>query len=310
MNFHKTIAAMIVATLLAAGSQATGQSIIRTDGDRCNNGLQTAVAQFGAKISLDSPPRRIAGKCVASSVLLTNPPAAWAITIEQVRWASGSLAPLADGNIPPQLNMDLSGISVQFPRKNDPVLEIIRQYFGNGNSFDAQVRWTFSGEDKQLELRQLSLDFGNENRLMITAKLTNVSPILLSRPEVLGLASLANELTVSISGDRRFGKEIVAAITASIPENDQPATDNASLKSLLRDAALSALGDVLDSPSQASLNRLIDSIPDPSGSLSLQLLSEPGITLLRLAALIRAGALSKLPDSAGLSLDYQPGAGG
>ncbi|MEE9426624.1 MAG: hypothetical protein V3V25_00630 [Paracoccaceae bacterium] len=306
MIFKRTLATVLASVFLMAASPAISQKMIRLDGDKCASGLRMLASLIDATITPASPPRQFAGKCQASGVVVSDISNDIELRFKQLRWNSGGLTPLIEELLPVQLDIDIKGITLQNAPKNDPVWGFIRQQVSAARSVDSEIRWSFQAGERKLDLNSLMLDFGNGNRLTAAIKLINVSPKLLSQPEVFGLAIAASDATVSIEGNRRFGDGIVQAILASVPATDLPIEGMSELRSRLRQAARDNYQGLLDSASWGKLGQMIDDIPHPSGLVSLQFQSETGILLLRLAAVKTSIGVKKLLDGAHVNFDYSP----
>ncbi len=295
---------------LLLNTPVTAQSVLRLDGDKCTSGLKTLAARINAQITPDGPPRRVAGKCTASNIRASNTLGGVELNIQQLRWNSTGLTPLETGEIPRQLVMEITGISFRNFPEDDPAWQFLAKYARAGKSFDVEIRTSFRPEERELELHRLELDFGNGNKAVASGDLTNFSPNLLSQSRVLTLAIATSRLDVTVNGNARFGKDIAKLILASIAQDDRPPPGLRGLQSWLRQAATQNFRAILPDRSWQSMNRLIDTVPNPSGSVTLALRPDQPMLLLQLFALSRGGDVKKVLDGAGLTLEYAPGVGG
>ena len=185
--------------LLSTTASGYTQSILRMDNAGCIGGLEELAKLVKVEITPATSPRKVIGKCDAQSVDVVAKQGGVTLTIKRITWNRNGLAPLSDGQLPDQLQLEMSGVKVTNAPTNDPAWVYLVDYGRFGHTFDAMLDFGFQADKGVLELAGASLDFHNGNSARLSARLRGVTPAFPQSPEIGVFPLIIDNLTIAIN---------------------------------------------------------------------------------------------------------------
>lgn len=291
---------ILCAMAIFASTPGYSQRLITMDGDKCGSDLQALATLTDSRVIPAAPPRRLLGKCEALNISVSNKSAGITLKIEQLKWQSGALSLLADGQMPTALNLSASGVHVEKIPQNEPVWAFLKQQGSGLGGIDAQLGFSYIVSDESLQINRAWLGFPGGNHVSASAKLHGVSQDLGDNPLLMILALVADDLRLNITGQGQFMESVVLALT----KNSLPSSGINGLKK----AALKYVNDelkfLLARQDLSDLRRLIKQLPRPSGSVSLGFEAVDGLSAVRIAALLNGAEPDWAREGVTLSFSY------
>jgi len=304
----KTISAMkylVLAGGIVLSTSAGAQSILRMDNASCTDGLDALADVVKLQIMPASSPRKVVGKCDAQPVRVTSERAGVILDIKRVTWNRNGLAPLADGQLPKQLRLELRGVKVTKAPAGNPVWAYLVDYTKSGRQFDAKLAFAFNPGTGVLELTGASVDFHNGNTARLSAKLHGVVPAFPQNPEMGIFPLIIDEvaLTINSRGSRKnplldLG---IAILKAKIPNGDIKEFKVQAVTSIIKE-----LETVLGANGLDDARKLVAELPRPSGDIMLRMTAAKGYPALRLGVLRKESKPSEILDGVSVEFEYGP----
>ncbi len=281
------------------------QNLIKMDNADCTSGLTALAEVIQVQITPAAPPRKIVGKCEARTVQIIASRAQVSIDVDRVQWNRNGLAPFAEGVMPDQLELKLSGVRVTSAPERDPAWVFLANEGTAGRKFDATLAFSFQSGTGALDITAASLDFYNGNTASLTAQLRGISATQPKNPELAVLTMLVDDLMVSIHGSR--GRENpamalgMAALLGKIPDGDIEA-----FKAKATPYIANELAAVLSGGSISALQKLVSDLPRPEGGMLLHLNAAGGFPVLRLGLLAKGNKPAQALKGVSVEFGYGP----
>ncbi len=298
---------------------AGGQTLLRPDSARCQEGLSALGALSGADLRA-SGLRSIAGRCVATGVRAALP-GGGALALARLEWDRGAVAALADGALPPEIALSFRGASLSLPasatarstsaapRPPAPAGFTRAASVGGGSvgmrDVSGRLRLVHDGESRRLRLEEGSLRFAGGATLALTADLSGASPLLATRPAIGALGLSLHRLEITLSAPPGAPHPLLEALLAGGGANN-PARGQGALKGAAGDFLRTRLGPVLGAGGLARAEAFLKDAPRPAHPLHLALRSEAGLALPRLLAFRGDGTGGEILAGATLEIAYGP----
>ncbi len=307
-NVHFKIRNLALAGFVLLSTTASGyaQSILRMDNAGCIGGLEDLAKLIKVEIKPATSPRKVIGKCDAQSVDVMAERAGVTLKIERITWNRNGLAPLSDGQLPDQLQLEMRGVKVTNAPANDPAWDYLVDYGRSGRAFDATLDFGFQADKGLLELAGASLDFHNGNSARLSARLRGVTPAFPKSPEIGVFPLIIDNLTIAINS-RDTRKNPLLELGVAMLKGKIPNGDIDGFRSLATLYIATELSKVMNGNDLASVNRLVSDLPRPKGGALLHLNADGGFPVLRLGLLAKGNKPAKALE--GVSVEFGYGAG-
>lgn len=199
-----------------------------------------------------------------------------------VPWVLGTVWPDGTGKFPGDLQLRVKGLQRVMHTGTAPIDYLFAAQARLG-AIDGSASLYWVPDTKTLTVSSLDLDFPGKNTLSLKGRITNVDPVAVraTGQTPTGFALTDAELDVTTHG--LFEEYLLPPlVNAALPKG-------AADVERVRKQVLELLADLPDaavpSGTKDALNRLIDELPNPSGTLVAQFRSEPGFGSDRLAPL-------------------------
>ncbi len=227
-------------------------------------------------------------------------------TIDRLWWSDGlptgdRSGPLA---IPETLELGIDGLRIGV-FVDDPVWNYLMEAQRQAAGIDIRLAARWSPETQILDLDFMKVDFPGDNVLLASGTLTDLDPA------DFGAGARLTGLDLSVTTNGLFETYLLMPIgQALLAGSTDPTADVAAIKA--RASAAVAAAPIPDAASRAALIRLIEDMPNPSGTVELTLLSDNGFGLTAFAPFVSGlppawTAVSGLIDGARLTVSYAPG---
>ena len=291
---------ILFAIAIFCSSPVISQSMITLDGDKCGSDLQAFAALSNSRVRPAASARRLLGKCEAQNISISNRATGITLRIEQLKWQSGALSLLAEGQIPATLNLSASGVRVEKIPPNEPFWTFLKQQSTGQGGLELQFGFSFNSSKQSLHLNQARLGFPRGNHVGASAKLRGVRQDIGDNPLLMILALVADDLKLNITGQGQFMEKFIMAVT----ENSLPEFGINGLKKEALKYVNDELKFLLARQDLSDLRRLIKQLPRPSGSVSLGFNAVEGLSAVRIAALLNGAAPDWAREGVTLSFSY------
>lgn len=203
--------------------------------------------------------------------------------IGQLRWQGVGLEAFVKDQTPPtSLSVRAKNLRV-IATPGDPVLDYLLRAQAARNGIEASFGANWDPATKRLDLTGLTLDFPGENSVQVAGAvdridLSSQDAILLS----LGGTAL-RALRIDVVSNGLFENTVLMALGGALLDRTDP--PEKQVERLKADAVtwINSLPDSLvDAPSKAAMARLASDMPNPNGTMTLELLAPDGFVLARL----------------------------
>jgi hypothetical protein len=300
--------------MAALASPAAAQEMTAADCDALVDKVQGALSSMSVTFGDVAAE---GGQCVVQQVASTSGRPGgpeWRADRVAVQGA-GPGGTFAETGLLTSLALDIRGLNIA-PDFPDPVpahLVGVQPYL---RGIDATVGLNWDSAERSLSISRLLVDFAGNDKLDLTARVTNVDASNLSGA-MIGLASfLVTDADIKITSRGLLTAVVTAAMGPKLAADD--AARDEALRAIQAEATtlISRLpGTTFSLGSKSALRSLMGDLPDPVGTLRIKLQSDAGIGPVNVMRYALNGAPATLADIAplfdGLRVDIAwPGAFG
>jgi len=228
-------------------------------------------------------------------------------------WATEGYDPADPAALPRALSVEIEGIN-QLLHTGDPVFDYLLRFQMRASSTQARMDLHWDEAEQRLELERLEIDFPGQNSLSLSATLAGIDLGSVGMAQISAMSSGLARLDLEIETNGLFESLALIPLGNALidPWGAEPAEQVAQFKA----AAAGWLSDLpeanLDGASRTALLDLLDTLPNPAGTLRIRAGAEPpfgpsrfmGAALFGLAA--PGGGGEQLLEGVRLSFDWQP----
>lgn len=206
-----------------------------------------------------------------------------------VPWFLGTAWPDGTGKFPGDLQLRVKGLQ-HVIQLGDAPADYLFAAQARTRAIDGSASLYWVPETKTLTVSALDLDFPGKNALSLKGRITGVDPVAMRASGQVPTDYALTDAELDVTTHGLFEEYLLPAlVSAALPQG-------AADVERVRGEALQFLADLPDasvpSGTKDALSRLIDELPNPSGTLVAQFRSEPGFGPARLVP-FAAGALPK-----------------
>lgn len=291
--------------LLSTMASGYAQSILRMDNAGCIGGLEYLAKLLKIEITPATSPRKVIGKCDAQAVEVVAGGSGVTLRAERITWNRNGLAPLGDGQMPQQLQLEMRGVKVTNAPATDSAWDYLVDYGRSGRAFDAALDFGYTADSGVLDLAGISLDFHSGNTARLSARLRGVAPAFPKSPEIGVFPLIIDNLTVAINS-RETRKNPLLELGVAMLKGKIPNGDIDGFRSLASLYVATELSKVISENNLASVNKLVSDLPDLKGDLLLHLAAAEGYPVLRFGLWSTGQKPAEMLEGVSVEARYSP----
>ena len=197
---------------------------------------------------------------------------------KSLKWKGNGLSGLyAFDALPESLQVELDDFRI-LTKTPDPVMTYLIRAQSLRGTIDLDLQADWDQGTKTLTLQELELDFPGENTIVLQATVTGVD--LSGRSAILGSATsfTITSLDLTLQTNGLFETYLLFPLFSSLLTGEEPPeTQMTRLKASIATNIAGLPDTALDANSKAALDALTQQLPNPSGTLHLNLTAPNGI---------------------------------
>jgi hypothetical protein len=238
-----------------------------------------ALESAGLTVKVAAPAAEWGGWCSVTSVdVLAKGDFIPDYSAKSLKWKGKGLSGLyAFDAAPESLQIDLDDFRI-LTKTPDPVMTYLMRAQSLRGTIDLDLSADWNAKTKILEIKELQFDFPGENEIALQATIQGVD--LSGRSATVGSATsfAITDLTLELETNGLFETYLLfPLLSTALSGSDQPETQMARLKSDIT-ATIATLPDTtFNADTKTALGQAIDQMPNPSGTLTLQMAAPKGI---------------------------------
>lgn len=310
MKMTRILAPILVAGVLISGLTsvpAIAQSTITMDSDRCSSGLDAFSGFIGGKITLQSAPRRMAGKCQASDVSFSDVKGTVDLDIDRLIWTENSLSGFETRKVPNLIDLKLTGVTIARSPLNKPLWTFLKSQSNLSSGLDLVVKASFSSETKRLDFTRILLGFQGGNKIAASAQVSGVPAQVPTRPELALVGMRLTDLNLGIRGNSTFSADLVKNVLQAADISYNSSIELSDIRARIQQYTDTHITSLTTSDSLSDLKRMIADLPSPKGSVLVRLISDSGLSAVQIVAIALGSDPAPLLAETDLQFSYQPG---
>lgn len=290
----RAIAALAVALGLAAPVWA--------DETGCEAQLATIVRLVGKvagyQANWEGIPEEITpGVCVVEAPVWRGR-SYFTLKAERISWSGENLDRMATEGLPPTaVALDIAGFRV-VPEIGDPVMTYLMEMQGRGEAVDISLRAGWDAAERVLRIERAEIDFPGGDYIRFSADAEGVD---LTDMAAIQMSAGSFGITRTLWEIRSFGlfeNLLLLPVGMNLLVGaDDPAAKVAEMKETARREIAAIPDAIVPARSRAALIALVDDMPNPAGTLRIEMNAEPGLGVARAMPLAMSGSgLTSLDD--------------
>jgi hypothetical protein len=223
------------------------------------------------------------------------------IVADRLTLRGPALAWVQDGSTPPdRLEMQVEGLRFVVQTGNAQMDYLMAAQAASGRiGVDLALAW--SAAARNLAVERLEIDFPGENRVALTALATGVDLSTSGTAQMSVTSFAVTEIDLTVQSHGLFESYLLMAFgPAVLPLDGDMQAAERDLKAQA-EAAIAALPDTSFPPaSKAALREVLAELPNPSGTLTLEMRSDAGVGPARLMGYAMTGVPASIAGLAPL----------
>ncbi len=268
------------------------------DAEECSLSWSIAAAQF-APLAEHLPVAETAedGRCLVQGLAVQSSQYL-AAEVERISWAGVGLGRLAAGLPPETLDMTFEGLRFVPVIPGDPVTAyLLREQARGRKGISGGVRYRLTGDS--LLLDRAWIDYPGDNEIAVSGQLSGVDASSLAKLQMSAGTAAMSRLDLRIASHGMFEDVALLPIGNALLSQNTPVEEQVQALKLEADRFVSQLPESLYTEgSVAALQQLISTMPHPSGTLEVSVVSAEGLGVARFMPFAMAmDAAGNIPDS-------------
>lgn len=201
------------------------------------------------------------------------------VRVQRLVWSGDGFKEfVADGTPPSALTVQLEGLRFA-PNIGDPVMQYLMDaQAASGDAIDVTVSAQWLADDNRLLIQSAEADFPGENAIWFDAEIDGVDLSSVATAQTsMGSFSITKTQT-KVQSNGLFEQYVLMALGAALLDGSE--TPAVRAEELKREAIaeIDALPDaIFPVPSRVALKALVSDMPNPKGTLSVDMSATPGL---------------------------------
>lgn len=265
----------LMAVLLAGGAQAQGF------GPGCGTqwaAINSFLVDSGlTKAPVARTPRQTAGGCAVSDIDLPGPDRL-DVRARVLRWSGQGIGRFTDQGLPPTaITLGIEGLRF-VPQIDDPVMDYLFRAQSVPGGIDVKLSAKWEAETGRLILETVEADFPGDNFIRHEAEVTGVDLSTRQAMEMSAGSFAITQTRTEIRTNGLFETYILMAIGAPLLTGEAPPEEQVATLKEKALADIAAMPDAIVAPaSKDALQRLVGDMPNPAGTITIEMAADPGL---------------------------------